>query len=488
MEELLFTNYDKKKIAILKILNRRIGQHTRISVLVEELEVSYHGIVALLEEMQHEMMLLFGLTLCEKGFKVIPFQQPVCESRYFKYLAEQSMAFQFLLTSLTQPQTTIETFAAQHYVSRSTVNRSLKKLKDYLKEKEIQLNISKIKLSGSEIDIQLFLVHMLLMIDPKRIEVLFRDFRKEAGIMVCLRQQNLLSNYQHVVLIIFIIARLRYTQGYRIQEVKGFDAFYPSLDHELNDYLHGFINDEQQFSYHRHYLKGLIFFLLHYTDRSAHQDGIIDHFSEHIKKEQPLFAQLSDEIAQSLDTHYAERKANGKKCYEVERIIFLILYFTFATNGRPLNFWWLDHVHEVPQRKQSNLLEKDIRKIINKYARRVGYEWVNSGKANLPSYLAFFIFPYYQHHRMEKLRIGLLPTLDFSTIQRLSFFLEHVKFIEFGIANNAENSFDFYLADSEKALQSISSTQIIPFHQAKIEDMSALFEVLWEKYLKKNNR
>ncbi|WP_461203008.1 helix-turn-helix domain-containing protein [Enterococcus sp. N342-3-1-2] len=488
IEELLLTNYDKKKIAILKILNQRIGRQTNINTLVESLTLSYQGVITLLEEMQHELSLVFGITLCEKGFKLIPFTDEVCEKRYLKYLIEHTLAFQLILTSLTQPQVTLEEFAAQQYISRSTVNRGLKKLKEYLNERNIHLNVSKIKLSGNEIDIRLFLVHILLLIDPSRLEMLFRDFRKEAGILISLGQKHLSITHQHVVFIMFITSRLRYTQGYKIEEVKGFDDIYEPLDSELDDYLYRFIHDDQQFLYHKNYLKGLIFFLFHYTDRSSIQDNIIDHFSENIKECQPLFRQLINELTDSILHNFFEKDLKAKKIYEIKRIIFLIFYLTYAINGHYINLWLQNEFYHLSHQKHYERLEKDIRKIINKYSRRVGYEWLNNGKAHLPSYLAFFLFPYYQNVRMKKLRIGLLPTLDFTVIQQLSFFLEHVDFIEYGIANDSENVFDFYLSDSRKSPQQINDAKIIQFQKTKIEDISPLFEILWDKYLKKNRK
>lgn len=333
-EDLLLTNHAKKKLAILTYLNENTNQPINISKIAEHLGLSYHGIAPLIEEMQQEFSALYQVLLCEKGFKVRSLEEPLSYSLYQKYLIQESLAFQLLLTSLMKPEMTINDISTVHFVSHSTITRALKPLKSYLLGKEIHLNVSQLKLFGNEINIRSFYVQILTYLENSPLETDFlMDFSDQTVLINELALQKFSPVNQRLILIILFVSKLRFEQGYLLDPINGFDNLFSRMNHPLKNYFMAFMTDEKQVTYQINYVKGMLFFLVRFAEPTPERAALLCDFYEQIKEDDPIFHEFMADFSHILLAEIVGSLLMKKSFLKFKKIASLFCIFFMRTKG-----------------------------------------------------------------------------------------------------------------------------------------------------------
>lgn len=487
-EDLLLTNHAKKKLAILTYLNENTNQPINISKIAEHLGLSYHGIAPLIEEMQQEFSALYQVSLCEKGFKVRSLEEPLSYSLYQKYLIQESLAFQLLLTSLMKPEMTINDFSTVHFVSHSTITRALKPLKSYLLGKEIHLNVSQLKLFGNEINIRSFYVQILTYLENSPLETDFlMDFSDQTVLINELALQKFSPVNQRLILIILFVSKLRFEQGYLLDPINGFDNLFSRMNHPLKNYFMAFMTDEKQVTYQINYFKRMLFFLVRFAEPTAERADLLCDFYEQIKEDDPIFHEFMADFSHILLAEIVGIPFDEEVFSEIQKDSFIILYIFYANKGQLIDFWSQNELNLSFQKKGFTNLQKKIRPFLTKYTRRVGYEWLKKAKSLVLDYLTFFIYPFYQQHHLQKLQVGIIPSLNLSAIQQISFLLDHIQFVDYDIVRNHEKDFDYYIVPANRLLPAIEYPAYVMEETETLKELSPLFDALWEEYLTIND-
>jgi AraC-like DNA-binding protein len=487
-EDLLLTNHAKKKLAILTYLNENTNQPINISKIAEHLGLSYHGIAPLIEEMQQEFSTLYQISLCEKGFKVRSLKEPLSHTRYQKYLLHESLAFQLLLASILKPEMTIKEFSTVHFVSHSTITRALKPLKTYLTEKDIHLNVSQLKLTGNEINIRSFYVQILTFLDNPPFESDdLAEFSEQNQLIQDLSLQKFSPVNRRMILAILFVSKLRFLQGYSLNSFTGFEELFSSMNLPLENYFKTFMTDEKQIDYQINYFKGMLFFLVRFTDPTSERAALLCDFYEQIKQDDPIFHEFMADFSQVLLSEILGIPFDEEAFSEIQKNSFIILYLCYATNGQMIDFWAQNHLNQTFQQKGFANLQKLVRPFVTKYARRVGFEWLKNAKPLIMDYLTFFIYPYYQKGHLQKLQVGILPSLNLSAIQQISFLLDQVQFVEYAVVRDRETTFDYYIVPANRLSPTTENPAYFMEETENLQQLTPLFDALWAQYLAIND-
>ncbi|MFD1465806.1 helix-turn-helix domain-containing protein [Lapidilactobacillus mulanensis] len=91
--------------------------------------------------------------MSSKMKEVVSQQSDISVDVYRLYLLRKSIAFQALNYAATTKNTDMAAFTNQYFISKSTLIRKLDKLRVLLRRYDINLSITTLKLSGSELKI-----------------------------------------------------------------------------------------------------------------------------------------------------------------------------------------------------------------------------------------------------------------------------------------------------------------------------------------------
>jgi hypothetical protein len=487
-ENLLLTNHAKKKLAILTYLNKRINQPVNISKIAEHLGLSYHGIAPLIEEMQVEFSTLYKISLCEKGFKVRSLKAPLSYTRYQKYLIKESLAFRLLLTSIREPELSINDFSTIHFVSHSTITRALKPLKTYLAKKDINLNVYQLKLTGNEINIRSFYVQLLAFLENEPLQAQYlADLEEQKELMDQLALEEFTVVTQQQISILLVVTKLRLEQGYTLDPIHGFEKLFAQMNQPLRTYFSKFVDDEEQLIYQMNYFKGALFLLVRFSDPIPEKSQLLHNFYDHIKQDVPIFHELMLDFQQSLLVEAVGLPVDADLFAEIQKNSFIILYILYANQGRVIDFWAYHDLNQTFQKKGFSDLQKKIRPFLTKYTRRVGYEWLKNAKPAILDHLTFFIYPYYQQQHLQKLQVGIVPSLNLAMTQQICFLLDQVNFVDYDFVQNLDTRFDYYIVPASRRSPALDQPAFLLRDVENIQQLTPLLDDLWKEYLLLND-
>lgn len=157
--------------------------------------------------------------MSSKMKEVVSQQSDISVDVYRLYLLRKSIAFQALNYAATTKNTDMAAFTNQYFISKSTLIRKLDKLRVLLRRYDINLSITTLKLSGSELKIRFFL-YTIYRIGFHYTEWPFPTVRQETVAQLLSNHKfkfiNKLSRLQAETFM--AICRIRVISGYQLKD------------------------------------------------------------------------------------------------------------------------------------------------------------------------------------------------------------------------------------------------------------------------------
>ena len=226
---------------------------------------------------------------------------------------------------------------------------------------------------------------------------------------------------------------------------------------------------------------------MRFAEPTAERADLLCDFYEQIKEDDPIFHEFMADFSHILLAEIVGIPFDEEVFSEIQKDSFIILYIFYANKGQLIDFWSQNELNLSFQKKGFTNLQKKIRPFLTKYTRRVGYEWLKKAKSLVLDYLTFFIYPFYQQHHLQKLQVGIIPSLNLSAIQQISFLLDHIQFVDYDIVRNHEKDFDYYIVPANRLLPAIEYPAYVMEETETLKELSPLFDALWEEYLTIND-
>ncbi|KAF1303498.1 helix-turn-helix domain-containing protein [Enterococcus sp. JM9B] len=157
--QLLLDDTAKDKLHLFTCMEKKETTFFANSLLAD-CDFSYTKIQSLLDTINQDMLTLYNRSLFSESGKIIFDSQLFDSGSYRTYLLNKSIAYQFLLNILINPEDQLVDFCESHYLSRATIHRKMRMVKEYLSSQNVNLNLTGMTLSGSESFIRTFYFHL----------------------------------------------------------------------------------------------------------------------------------------------------------------------------------------------------------------------------------------------------------------------------------------------------------------------------------------
>lgn len=164
MNELFLSENERSKLMVLEAILRN-SQLTSVNAIKKTLGFSYSKSKLLITELEDELQDYFDTGLIGTGGKL---QRPLNRGLIIEYrdlLIKKSVAYRFLFNYLTDESYTFQQLCEDSFVSRASVFRKLKSLKDHLAEHEIKMKATQMQLLGEEHMIRTVLFNLFWLVD-----------------------------------------------------------------------------------------------------------------------------------------------------------------------------------------------------------------------------------------------------------------------------------------------------------------------------------
>ncbi|WP_125578658.1 helix-turn-helix domain-containing protein [Lapidilactobacillus mulanensis] len=154
-EEIFFDRNELKKFQLFEMISTNQSSLHTLTEIASVLKLSYQQTYNTYKD------LLLDLNdidpdreiMSSKMKEVVSQQSDISVDVYRLYLLRKSIAFQALNYAATTKNTDMAAFTNQYFISKSTLIRKLDKLRVLLRRYDINLSITTLKLSGSELKI-----------------------------------------------------------------------------------------------------------------------------------------------------------------------------------------------------------------------------------------------------------------------------------------------------------------------------------------------
>ncbi|MBO1298406.1 MULTISPECIES: helix-turn-helix domain-containing protein [unclassified Enterococcus] len=157
IEKILLDDHARTKLSVYgKLMTLSPGEYSMDDVR-ENLDFHFSAVrfKKILFAIQEDLEQFTEIKLLHSKNKLSINEQLVQYTQYQHYLSTESVPYKLLISLLTEQDKDLADFCNRHFISRSTCFRQTKKLAEYLKEYQINLNLSNLTLSGSEMLIRI---------------------------------------------------------------------------------------------------------------------------------------------------------------------------------------------------------------------------------------------------------------------------------------------------------------------------------------------
>ena len=157
IERILLDDHARMKLSVYgKVMTLRPGEYS-LDHVRENLDFYFSAtrFKKILCDIQDDLEQFTDIKLLHNKNKLSIPEQLVQYIQYQHYLSTESVPYKLLISLLTEQDENLAAFCNRQFISRSTCFRQTKKLAEYLKEYNINLNLSNLTLSGSEMLIRI---------------------------------------------------------------------------------------------------------------------------------------------------------------------------------------------------------------------------------------------------------------------------------------------------------------------------------------------
>lgn len=495
-EQIMMDSATLIRFRIFRYLMQTGRDNYAIAQLAVDMNMNYQQAVIDLNEIDQELRILKpehqNIVLGGGKVNCAHLSSTIDEYRY--YLLKKSVPFQYIIYFLNEEKPTINDFCERYDVSRSTVSRKIKRLKDYLKIYHLRLTYTEANLVGDERLVRVMLFN-LIWLGTRGIEIPLKvDFDKVEKLVETVSDYFPLSNSFFGSLEIRYFAALYLVRVGRGNYVK-YDRRYNFLMQNNPYYNFERINGiSQEFGLTAKQQKAessFIFFLSHYVpyytlEKEASLQQTIYDFST---RPNPVYNLNQEFLTFTKETLFKNQPAVLDNPLIIGNL--LNIGFTLFVTEQPIpNIQTL----VMPHRDKENaefLLEEKITEFFNQVAEKEEYSFVKKVKHFIIKSYKNVLLPYYNSlEYSQKLKVGLAMEQNYLLVKWLHQFLEDLHFVNFetyiASGDNDEN-FDLIISSSLVLKRQNPDLPVYLWDLAGGDDeLMQLYQYLRKLYNKKN--
>ncbi|WP_086315645.1 hypothetical protein A5821_003148 [Enterococcus sp. 7F3_DIV0205] len=490
LEDILLDDVAQRKISVFnQLLNTANGTYS-VHYFEQFTDFSYARLNSLFSEIHEDLMEKQGLALLTSQGKVHIDLSKLRDIPYSQFLFRKSLPYKFLLATILEKNYTIENFCRDHFISRASIIRRLQPLINYLKDFDIQLNCSKLQLTGKENLIRIVYLNFfwiasygedlfLALDETKRGFDLFDPEDRQWMTYTEPREWYLLTT----------ISQLRIKKKHFIIEPPFKQLAFPKVNMS-------FIKKLEQVNLPQHFIERestfLSFMMFYWNIYFYADDPRISYVKEYMTSEQQPLSNLIERFEDFYLPLFTEKQLS-----EAEREVLNINIFTTCLNhsvikdSLPLAINFM----ETCIKKQNPLyapLSAKVREFLKQIVLTPEFTWIKNCLEDLTYICSFLLLPFYERSNPKyQLNVGIILSPNAIFLQSLFDFLEQISFISVSFVSSAsEDDYDFYIAASKLLIpdkvKDNGNFQVIPLSPA-LDYQVGLIDTLHKKYTAKSS-
>ena len=453
-------------------------------------DFSYARLVSLFTEMDEDLRQYSEGSLLSDEGKVVIEKEALIDISYEQFLFQESIAYKFLFATIAETNYRLEDFCEENFISRASVLRKLQPLISYLKRFDININCSKMKITGHEAIVRLVYFNFfwltsfgeeffLALGEERRGPELFDDEDKQWMTYVEPRQWFLLTS----------ISRLRLEKDHTLGETPFNQLVYPETNLSYFVELERLGLSETQVSRESDFLSYMLFYWLPFFH---FDDPRISYVRTYMNSKDHPLVNLLDQF----QTFYINSLDGVTLTPDELELLHINIFTTFLNHAiredtLPLAVDFSNDLFQDNHPLFDPLYNK-IRNFLRKASQKEEYYWINNCLDHLVYSCASFLLPFFEKSKENyQLRVGIVMFQNAIVSKSLLEFLAKLPFVNAElITSSTKDNFDFYIATSplllSKNVRRKGNFELITLN--KIENYrSILLPILMEKYGEKVN-
>lgn len=451
--QLLLDDTAKDKLHLFTCMEKKETTFFANSLLAD-CDFSYTKIQSLLDTINQDMLTLYNRSLFSESGKIIFDSQLFDSGSYRTYLLNKSISYQFLLNILINPEDQLVDFCESHYLSRATIHRKMRMVKEYLSSQNVNLNLTGMTLSGSESFIRTFYFHLSWLAtsgnDILELEYIqasfakFEDWQETWDIKLCQIQIHLL----------LAISQLRLEQGYTVETTDFSDYYFPQVHPTIQSFFDHFAlkeNTQAEISFFYFQLLYLPLYLtkddprISIVEKNLHQLNLVD----------TLPGYLQTYIETVLD------KTLGQEATYLLNLNFNNLFARLNLRKKSPTFsFFQNHTSSLlVSDKFYHKINRKFLKLLNRMAKQEEFLWLKNCLPELADHCTLLILPYVKReNKADYVSIGIQNDPNHFLIQEIIDFCTKFPFVKYELFSDYnQNKYDLIISNTTPSIQIFTS-------------------------------
>ncbi|MDU5335017.1 helix-turn-helix domain-containing protein [Enterococcus sp.] len=455
--ELFLTNQQQKKIHFFKLMEGYPEGEYSVHTLSHKFECNYQSFLQMLRELNESLLELNEAPLFIETSKIYWKSDPGRSNRFLISQVKHSVPYRFIVNSLFQPEKSLADFSKETYVSESTILRRMHPLIDYLTECGIQLNFSKMELTGHEAVIRLFYIKTLWSASfGEDLAKCKFDFTAEDNLIRDLMSVFSLHIHPKLLRLMLCVCRLRNEQKKYLNEAPFDDLLFSQSTQMLEIYLSKILDSSVQVKRNIEFFNYLIYYYPYCVKKEPHLvNPLMIYYNRNVEERDPLclaidsfYRYCSGELLQNVLGEQEEKIL-------LNNIARTFLGYSIQKKKIPLLFE-TGNKEQFVQSELYGRLYPAIKKAIKKLSRRRKLEWLARVNDSLSKTLCLSLLPLFIAND-EKIRVGLVSIPNYLYLQHVVKFLNNLNFIEIVFQPQPDEPIDLFITTFKELLPSQNS-------------------------------
>lgn len=489
LADILLDDVAQRKISVFKQLLATADGTYSIHYFEQFTDFSYARLNSLFTEIHEDLLEKQGLELLNDQGKVHIDLATLRDIPYSQFLFRKSLPYKFLLATILEKNYTIENFCKDHFISRASIIRRLQPLINYLKEYDIQLNCSKLQLTGKENLIRIVYLNFFWIASCGEDLFLALDETKRGFELFDAEDRQWMTYAEpREWYLLTTISQLRIKKKHFIKEPPFKQLTFPKTNSS-------FIRNLEKAKVPQHFIEReatfLSFMMFYWSIYFYADDPRISYVKEYMNYDQQPLGNLIERFEDFYRSLFSEKKLfnDTKELLNVNIFTTCLNHFVLK-DTLPLAINFIEGYIREQNPLYTPLSEK-VRAFLNEVILTPEFTWIKNCLEDLVYICSYLLLPFYERNNPKyQLNVGIILSPNAIFLQPLFDFLEHIYFVTVSFVSSAsENDYDFYIAASKLLLpdkiKENNNFQIIPLSPA-LDYQVSLIETLHKKYKEKS--
>ncbi|EOI00162.1 hypothetical protein UAW_00176 [Enterococcus haemoperoxidus ATCC BAA-382] len=489
LENILLDDVAQRKLSVFNQLLGSTNGTYSIHYFEQFTDFSYARLNSLFSEIHDDLKEKQGLELLNDQGKVHIDVSKLRDIPYSQFLFRKSLPYKFLLATILENNYTIEDFCRDHFISRASVIRRLQPLINYLKDFDIQLNCSKLQLTGKENLIRIVYLNFfwiasygedlfLALDETKRGFDLFDEADHQWMTYTEPREWYLLTT----------ISQLRIQKKHVIIEPPFKQLAFPTVNISFIKKLKKLNLPQEFIERESTFLSFMMFYwnIYFYAD-----DPRIVYVKEYMNSEQQPLGDLIERFEEFYLPLFSEKKLSNDERELLNTNIFTTcLNHSVLEDSLPLTINFMETCIKEQNPLYTPLSEK-VRAFLKEIILKPEFIWIKNCLEDLVYICSFLLLPFYERSNPKyQLNVGIILSPNAIFLQSLFDFLEQISFLTVSfVSSTSEEDYDFYIATSKLLIPDRiihnGNFQVIPLSPA-LDYQVGLIDTLHKQYTAKS--